>query len=169
MATAADGSKRPGAHAHAGPGLWIGLALGVPIIGWGIRGILADSDDTHPAELGRWIVGSAVVHDALAVPLVLAVAVVARRIVPRSAWPGTRWALATTAVLTVVAWPFVRGYGRSAGNPSLLPRNYAIGLATTVALVWTAGFMLAAVARTRAGRAMGRSDDVQPPSDARHP
>ncbi|MGH9276343.1 MAG: hypothetical protein ACRDZU_16990 [Acidimicrobiales bacterium] len=141
---AAPSAPAPGdGHAHAGPGLWVGLALGLPVIGWGIRGVLADSGDTHPAELGRWIIGAALVHDALVVPIALAVAVVARRIVPARSWPLIRWALATTGVLALVSWPFVRGYGRSRGNPSLLPRDYTMGVLVTIGITWTVAIGLA--------------------------
>jgi hypothetical protein len=131
-------SERPpvGRHDHAGPGLWIGLALGLPIIGWGIRGALSEEARTHPAELGRWIVGSAVVHDALILPVVLLVAVGARRLVPARTWAFVRWALATTGVLALVSWPFVRGYGRRSSNASLLPRDYTAGVLVAVMLVW---------------------------------
>lgn len=151
MAEASGPAPRDG-HAHAGPGLWLGLALGLPIIGWGIRGVLIDSADTHPAELGRWIIGAALVHDTLVVPIALAVAVVARRIVPPPAWPPIRWALATTGVLALVAWPFVRGYGQRPGNPSLLPRDYPTGVAITLAIVWTIAVGLALIAQLRTRR-----------------
>jgi hypothetical protein len=137
---------------HAGPGRWIGLALGLPIVAWGIRGVLLGSRRTHPAELARWIVGSAVVHDALLLPVVLAVAVLARRVVPSRAWPAVRWALATTGVLVLVSWPFVRGYGRRASNPSLLPRDYGTGVLVAVALVWLAAGVLALHARWAGAR-----------------
>lgn len=131
---------RPG---HAGPGLWIGLALGVPIMAWGARGILLDDRRTHPAELARWIVGSAVVHDALVLPAVLLLGVLARRAVAARAWPPIRWALMTTAVVAVVSWPFVRGYGHQADNPSLLPRNYGAGVLVALGVVWVMAGALA--------------------------
>jgi Kef-type K+ transport system membrane component KefB len=134
-----------------GPGLWIGLALGVPVMAWGIRGILEESARTHPAELGRWIIGSAVVHDLVLLPLVLSIGVLARRAVPEAAWAPVRWALATTGVLLLVSWPFVRGYGRRSGNPSLLPRDYGSGLLVALAVVWLAAVLLAAL-RIRRGR-----------------
>jgi hypothetical protein len=63
-----------------------------------------------------------------------------------------RAALLTTAVLVAVGWPFVRGYGRSPSIPSLLPRNYATGLAAAVAVVWLIAAAWAALRlrRTRA-------------------
>ncbi len=123
-------------HDHTGPGRWIGLALGAPVIAWGIRGVLMESARTHPAELARWLVGSAVVHDAVVLPIVASVAVLARRVVSDRAWPAVRWALATSGVVAIVSWPFVRGYGRRASNPSLLPRDYGTGVAVALAAVW---------------------------------
>ena len=46
-------------------GLLVGLAVGLPVIAYGVRGLLVDADRTQPAELARWIVGAAVVNDAL--------------------------------------------------------------------------------------------------------
>ena len=131
-------------------GFWIGLVLGAPLMAVGVIGALDNSARAHPAELGRWIVGSAIVHDALVLPLVLVVGLVARRFTPPVAWPAVRWALATTGVIAVVAWPFVRGYGRRAANPSLLPRDYTMGTWAAVALVWLAAGLWAVVAWRRA-------------------
>ena len=45
-------------------GLVVGLVLGLPIIGYGVRGALIDAADTNPTELATWIVGSALVCSA---------------------------------------------------------------------------------------------------------
>lgn len=116
-------------------GQLIGLALGLPVLAYGVRGVLVDARRTHPFELGRWIVGSAIVHDALVVPIVLAVSFVVTRLVPPWARPPLLWALATSTILTVYAWPFVRGYGHNPSVPSLLARNYASGLLAYLAVV----------------------------------
>jgi hypothetical protein len=117
-------------------GLLVGLALGVPVMAYAVRGAVVDEHLTHPFELARWIVGLAVVHDVMLVPVVLAVGIALRRVVPAVAWPPVRAGLLTSAVLCAVAWPFVRGYGRSATIPSLFPRNYATGLLAALAVVW---------------------------------
>lgn len=117
-------------------GLVAGLVLGVPVIAYAVRGALVDAHLTHPAELARWIVGLAAVHDLVVVPVVLAAGAVLRRRVPRRAWPPVRTALLTSTVLVAVGWPFVRGYGRNPTIPSLLPRDYAAGLLAALAVVW---------------------------------
>ncbi len=139
-------------------GLLVGLALGLPVIAYGLRGVLIDADRTHPAELARWVVGSALVADLLLVPAVIVVGAVACRATPRPWWPTVRTALMVTGSLALVAWPFVRGYGRDSANPSLLPRDYAGGLAAAVAVVW------AVAAAVLAGRwAAHRRGGTRPP------
>lgn len=136
-------------HVRPPRGFWVGLALGAPIMAVGVVGALDNAARTHPAELARWVVGGALVHDLVVLPLVALVGWTARRVTPVVAWPAVRWALATSAVIAVVAWPFVRGYGRRAANPSLLPRDYALGTALAVLTVWVAALVWVLVARRR--------------------
>lgn len=140
-------------HAHAGSGLWIGLAAGVPIMARGVIGVFEGSGRTHPGELARWIVGSAIVHDLVLLPFVAGVAVATRRLVAVQTWPVVRWALMTSGVVVLVAWPFVRGYGRRAGNPSLLPRDYGTGVAVALGITWVVALVLVALSRRRTPQA----------------
>jgi hypothetical protein len=119
-------------------GLLIGLALGLPIIGYGLRGAIVDAADTHPSELARWVIGTALAHDLVLVPVAAAIALLVHRFTPGPAWPPVRTGLAATGVLALVGWPFVRGYGDDPTNPSVLPRNYGAGLAAAVGVVWLA-------------------------------
>jgi hypothetical protein len=134
-----------------GRGLWVGLALGIPLMAWGARGALAAAARVHPAELARWIVGAALVHDLVVLPVTLALGLALRRIVPAVAWPPVRWALAASAVVTAVAWPFVRGYGRTPSVPSLLDRPYGSGLLTLLGLIWLAAPIWIAIRIARRG------------------
>lgn len=136
-------------------GLLVGLAVGLPVIAFGVRGALVDGSRTHPGELARWIVGAAVVNDLVLVPVVLAAGWLGRRLVPRDLWPSVRAGLVTTGVLALVAWPFVRGYGADPRNPSLLPRSYGAGLAAAIAVVWV---VVAALSLARRARERRRPD-----------
>jgi hypothetical protein len=138
MSTVACSARRAGdlPDTTSRRGLLAGLALGLPVIAYGLWGVLVDADRTHPAELARWVVGSAVATDLLVVPAVIAIGAAARRLTPRPWWPTVRTTLMVTGSLAVVAWPFVRGYGDDPANASLLPRNYPAGLAMAVAVVW---------------------------------
>jgi hypothetical protein len=117
-------------------GLLVGLALGLPVIAYGMGGVLVDDADTHPAELARWVVGAAIVNDFLVLPIAIVVAFVLRRVVPATVWPPVRAGLLCSAVLCAVAWPLVRGYGEDPANPSLFPRNYGAGLVAALGVVW---------------------------------
>jgi hypothetical protein len=132
-------------------GLLVGLALGLPVVAYGGRGVLVDGDRTHPAELARWLVGAALVHDLVLVPLVLAGGWAAHRFTPARLWPAVRTGLLITATLALVAWPLVRGYGRDPANASLLPRDYGAGLVAAIRMVWlaVAAWTLAATLRGR--------------------
>lgn len=134
------------------PGLLVGLALGLPVLAYGIRGAIVDAADTHPAGLARWVVGLAVVNDLLVIPAAIAVAWALRRVTPGPAWPAVRAGLLSSAVLVAVAWPLVRGYGADPGNPSLFPRNYATGLAAALTVVWAVVLAVVAAGAVRAGR-----------------
>lgn len=138
-------------------GLLAGLALGLPIMAYGARGVVVDGALTHPAELARWVVGAAAVNDLVLVPVVLGAGWLGRRSVPGDLWPAVRAGLATTGVLALVGWPFLRGYGADPGNPSLLPRDYGAGLAAAVAAVWTVVAALALVRRARRRRHGGEA------------
>jgi hypothetical protein len=136
-------------------GLLVGLAVGLPVIAYGVRGVVVDADRTHPAELARWIVGAAVVNDALVVPLAMGAACLVRRITPARTWPPVRNGLLATGVVLLTAWPFVRGYGRDPTIPSLLERNYAAGVAAVIGATWVAVVVWIAVSivvRWRRGR-----------------
>ena len=142
-------------------GLLVGLAVGLPVIAYGVRGMLVDADRTHPAELAGWIVGAAVVNDALVVPVAMGAAWLARRITPARAWPPVRSGLLATGVVLLVAWPFVRGYGRDPTIPSLLERNYAVGVTAAIGATWIAVAVWIAVSIALAivvGRRRGRRD-----------
>jgi len=108
-------------------GLAVGLVLGLPLMLFGIRSAVLEARDTHPLELTRWLVGAAVAHDLVLLPLVAALAWALRRMVPAPAWPAVRGGAIVTGTLALVAWPYARGYGASPGNPSLLPRDYVLG------------------------------------------
>jgi hypothetical protein len=135
-------------------GLWIGVLGGAPLIALGAFDAFSEADRTKPAELVRWVVGAALVVDLLVVPVSLAIG----RLV--GGRPPLRWALASTATLMAVGWPFVRGYGRNAGNPSLLPRDYGAGIAVAAAAVWMAALVWCAGRALRARPA--RHPDAAP-------
>jgi hypothetical protein len=119
-------------------GLLAGAVVGVPVMAYGVWGLLEDSQRTRPSDAVRWIVGAAVVHDLIALPLLLGITLALVRPLPSWMRAPVRTGMAASAVLGVVAWPEIAGYGEDPTNPSLLPRDEAAGLLACVAVVWLA-------------------------------
>lgn len=138
------------------PMFWATLVIGWAVIAFGVMGALEDEVFTHPASLARWLAAGLVVHDGVWVPVSLAGAAVIGAVVRGSARAPLAWALATGAVLTAIAWPFVRGYGRQPGHPSLLPRNYAAGLVAYLGVVAAIALLWWLAARRGTPMAMAR-------------
>lgn len=126
----------PGSHR----GLWIGVALGVPVMAFALWGILEESAATDPPEMARWLLGGLVVHDLLLAPLVAGLGVVLGRVLGPPWRLPVRTGLFASAVVVAVAWAPLRGYGRDRvpDNPSVQPLDYATGTATVLAVVWVA-------------------------------
>jgi hypothetical protein len=134
--------------------------VGWIVIAFGIWGLFEDSSRTHPDQWIRWFLGGAIAHDYLVAPLVFAAGrfVVAR--VPLIYRPSVQGGLVASALVATVAWPLVAGFGRSAGNPSALPSNYALGLGVVLVIVWTA----AATSMVRAHAVASTKPRAKPPT-----
>ncbi|BBH67820.1 hypothetical protein ACTI_45050 [Actinoplanes sp. OR16] len=74
-------------------------------------------------------------HDLVFLPAVLAAGCLIRRWVPPRRQPAARFAGVVGLAVVVVALPMVLGFGRSADNPTVLPRPYGQGLILIVGLV----------------------------------
>ena len=117
---------------------WISAVVGWAVIGWGVIGIFSNSIDTRPANLARFVVGGALLHDLLVAPLAIGAGVLLTRAVPGRARAPVQAALAISAVVALFAYPLVRGYGLAANNPTSLPHNYGLNLVVVLGLVWAA-------------------------------
>jgi hypothetical protein len=130
----------------SGPAFWIALVLGWAVIGYGAVGLVQTADDTHPLNLAAYFVGSALAHDLVVAPIVLAVGWFGvRRLRPR-ARTATTAALVVSGAVVLYSLPFVLGLGRDPDNPSRLPNNYGVVLAVVVALVSAAAWIWARMA-----------------------
>ena len=113
----------------------------VGIVGWAVMAFGAwtlwhDATRTHPGEWIKWFAGAALVHDFVVAPIVFGVAVVVGKIVALRYRRIVQFALAASGLFALISWPFLRGYGRSPDNPSILPNNYVHGLLVVLAVVW---------------------------------
>lgn len=136
---------------RAGPLFWISAAAGWAVIAFGVRGILEHSLDTRPANLARFVVGGALLHDLVVAPLVILVGVLVVRTVPGRARAVVQGALIVSAILALFSYPLVRAYGLAANNPTSLPHNYTANLLVVLGVVWAVAAAVVVV-RLRAGR-----------------
>jgi hypothetical protein len=105
-------------------------------------------------RLGLWLAGPVIVHDALLVPLVLAGAWIARRVLPGPAWGPVVIGFAASGTLTALGAVVLFQPGADPTLPSLLDRNYRAGYAVALGSVWilTAGVAAVRVSRSRSRR-----------------
>ncbi|RBY86208.1 hypothetical protein [Blastococcus sp. TF02A-26] len=155
----ASDPSRPATSA-AGPWWrWLFVLPGLAAVAYGGYGLLTAGDRIPLDSWLRWFVGSALVHDLVVVPVWLALGWAAARWLPAPARAPALVAAVVSGVLTVVALPFVLGYGADEANPSFLPRDYGRDLLLVVAGVLLVGAVWGAVAIRRARAAERRRDD----------
>ena len=140
-----DDTEEP---ADGGATFWVGAAVGWAIIVVGIKMGLHDRE-FKPGLLVKWAAGGLLLHDLVWLPVVAVAGTLATVVLRRRIPLVVAWAAATTIVMTLIAWPFVRGYGRRADNPSALPLNYAHGLLVYIAVTWLIGIVVLSVSRIR--------------------
>jgi hypothetical protein len=122
---------------------WALYAVGAAVAGWGVISLVTGSG--VPLTEARFGIAVLLGHDALLAPLAIGVGVLAARWVPRRARAYVQAGLLVSAVVTLVALPFVIGAGRQPDEPSSLPLDYGRGLLVTLAAVWVGVGAAAAV------------------------
>ncbi len=107
------------------------IAAGLLIMVYGVAGAILDADVNL---IGVIVFGAIllVLHDGVFLPLVAGAGMLLRRFVPPGWQAAVRFAAIADLAVVVVALPLVLGYGRDAGNPTVLPRPYGEGLILTV-------------------------------------
>jgi hypothetical protein len=123
-------------HRDAGLGFWVTAAAGWMIIAYGLRGMIHHRLDTRPANLAKFAVGGALVHDLVFAPVVLLVGVIISRTTPARVRGIVQAALIVSGSLVLFAYPLVRDYAHALHNPSSLPHNYTANLAIVLVIVW---------------------------------
>jgi hypothetical protein len=115
------------------------IVLGALVMAYALFGAALDTDVDHLGVV-VFLLAVLLLHDAVFLPLVLAAGALIRHTVP-ARWRATvRTAAVVDLAVLVVALPLVLGFGRSADNPTILPRPYPAGLllilvVTTVTVV----------------------------------
>lgn len=132
-----------GDRRRPGPLAWLVIGAGWAVMGVAVAGVFREAEASHPGSWATWVIGAALVHDLVVLPLVLLVGLGLGRLL-RPAWRGpVRAALVVGAVLAVATWPTVRRFGARADNPSLLPlaadRNLVVIVVALAAVAVVAG------------------------------
>ncbi len=136
---------------------WLFLVPGLLAVGYGVVGLVGAGDRVPLSAWTTWFVGSALVHDLVIAPVWLGLGWLAARVLPRPARGPMVAGAAVSGVLTLVAWPFVLGYGVDPRKPSFLPRDYGQTLLVLVAVVLFVAAVWATVATLRARRRPGQA------------
>ena len=123
-------------HRRAGLTFWVAAAVGWAVIAVGLRGALAKHIDTRPAELARFAVGGALLHDLLVAPLFLLLGVAVAKLAKGRARPVVQSALAISALVLLFSYPLVRGFAHANHNPTSLPKNYGLDVSVILAAIW---------------------------------
>ncbi|MGW1075872.1 hypothetical protein [Streptomyces sp. NPDC002537] len=121
---------------------------GLALMGVGAWILLFGVDAQDPWEVAKWLIGMLLVHDAVVVPLTLAVGLVVARVPGRRALRGT---LLVAAALTAVAIPPLLRPGPTQ-NSSVLPLDYVRNWALCLAATAVAGALAATWSRWRRKR-----------------
>jgi hypothetical protein len=139
--------------APSGTGFWLGAAVGLAIVGFGVGGLLTHIDGPALTSWLKVFAGGLLAHDALFAPVVVLGSVLLVRVVPASVRAPIQGALIVSCALIAVAIPVAGGYGRLANNPSLLPSDaYGTRLTVVLAIVWAVAAIVAVAGLRRRKR-----------------
>ncbi len=126
---------------------WLLGGAGCLLMGYAVLGALADPDVNPPGHLA-FLAAVLVGHDAVLMPLAIGVGVLLGRFAGRVR-TVLQAALFVSAVITFITLPLVLGPGRSADNPSALPKDYGRGLRLVLAAIWLGAAAALALRRFR--------------------
>ena len=114
---------------------WLFLLPGLAAVGYGAHGLLTAGRRVPLGSWLTWFLGSALLNDLVLAPVWIGLGWLSARFLPRAARPAVVVGAAVCGVLTLVALPFVLGFGADPGNASFLPRDYGRDLFLVVLAV----------------------------------
>lgn len=139
MSTRDEPTVTPAAdNTPGGVVFWVGAAIGIAIMAFGIRGVFGQSQGTRPFDLATWVIGADLLHDLVIAPLVIIIGVVVLAVIGARWRPAIRGGLFASAIVLAVGWAPLRGYGRATApdNPTIQPLNYATAVTSVVVAIW---------------------------------
>jgi hypothetical protein len=151
------GGEDPRLDDRTGTGLWVGLALGVPLMAYGAWQLVRQISLDRALTVGVWVGGGALVHDALIAPLIILVVWLTGRLLPAPYRNAVRAGVLGTVLIVALGWPALAGYGNHPDNRSIHPLDYGTAVMTAVAVLW-AVVVMHTLWRYRSRRRTGRAD-----------
>ena len=126
-----------GEPGRVSPGRAVLGAAGVLLTAYGVWLLLSRQDLERNLDVALWLAGGVLVHDVLLGSVVIVVSLLAPRLLPAVARPAAGAGLVVLGSLTLLAVPFLGGFGRenAPDNPTLLDRDYTAGYLVLVATV----------------------------------
>lgn len=126
-----------GETGRVSPGRAVLGSAGVLLAAYGAWLLLSRQDLERNLDVALWLAGGVLVHDVLLGSVVIVVSLLATRLLPAVARPAAGAGLVVLGSLTVLAVPFLGGFGRenAPDNPTLLDRDYTAGYLVLVATV----------------------------------
>jgi hypothetical protein len=123
------------------------LIVGWAVIVFALHGMISEPA-SNPPGLFRLLVGLNVANDALVIPIVLAISLLVRRVLPRWAIVPVQIGLFASAVVVLYAYPLLGGWAHTArAGPSRLPHDYAYSLVWVLGAIWLVCALLALAIR----------------------
>jgi hypothetical protein len=112
------------------------LALGGAALGLYGVSLLWDNPGEVIVRIACWAAAGVVLHDFVFAPLCVALGFAGRRLIPRAWWAPIAVAALCSVVLALLAIPVFSRPGAHLDNPTVLDRNYPLGLWLSIAVVW---------------------------------
>lgn len=111
------------------------VAVGLALAGYGAV-LLLEFPWRVLVNIAVWAGVGVAVHDFVFAPLCAGLGYVGRRVVPGRWWTPVVVATTVTVVLALLAIPVYSKPGAHLDNPTVLDRDYALGLLIALAVVW---------------------------------
>lgn len=111
------------------------VVVGLALAGYGVL-LLLEFPWRVLVNIAVWAGVGVAVHDFVFAPLCAGLGYVGRRVVPGRWWTPVAVATTVTVVLAMLAIPVYSKPGAHLDNPTVLDRDYALGLLIALAVVW---------------------------------
>lgn len=131
-------------------------SFGVALSAYGAWLLVDSQDGAELRSVCVWLAAGVVVHDAVLAPVALVLGWATGRVLPRAAAAGAAVVFVVLGPLTLIAVPVLARSSTDVVNPTLLTRDYGLGLLelAVVALmlgVWVGVAVLRSAERRRRG------------------